>query len=149
MKKKILGIKLTNNPVIILNPVLFHEKEETIKNKNKKQFMTTVSCVLIVKYKFNNKINKLELYAPAGYSFDGATIPFNIGKGNMRFPIPALFHDLMCDYKYLVDYDRQFASEIFKQSLILCGTNPLTADIMYRSVEMYQKIFCNWRKNDG
>ena len=67
----------------------------------------------------------------------------------MKLLIPALFHDIICDNKNFVKYDRNLASRIFKATLISCGVNKFTAQMMYIAVETYQKIFCNWRKNNG
>ena len=145
-KKQIKELKLSNNPHIHVRSVLLNENRDKIKEKNKKQFITCNSASLTV---FFDDDTKLVLYAPKGYKFDGATIPFNIGKGNMKLIIPALFHDIICDNKNFVKYDRNLASRIFKATLISCGVNKFTAQMMYIAVETYQKLFCNWRKNNG
>lgn len=141
--KKIKDLKLSNDPVIKLRAVLFDDSEEEIKDKNKKQFMTTESSMLNVIFEDNTS---LYLYAPKNYSFDGATIPFGIGKGNMKLAIPALFHDITCENKSLVDYDRKLASSIFKEALLKCKVNKLIAEDMYLHVELYQILLGNWRK---
>ena len=143
MVKKIKKIILSNDPKIVTNTVLFLDDEKTIKEKNKKQFTTTEDSILYVVYEDDSLF---ELYAPMFYPFDGATIPFGIGKGDMKLLIPALFHDIMCDDKELVDYDREQASIIFRELLIYNHVNRITANIMFIFVEMYQKLFCNWRE---
>jgi len=126
--------------------VLFNDNEKDIKDKTKKQFITCHKSYLKVKFEDNTS---LIIEASKGYKFDGATIPFNIGKGNMKLLIPALFHDIMCDNKSLVNYDRNLASRIFKEALILCGVNKIIAQLMYLAVELFQSACCNWRKYDG
>lgn len=123
---------------------MLNDDRDKIKDKNKKQFITCNSTSLTVLFEDNTQ---LILFAPKGYKFDGATIPFNIGKGNMKFLVPALFHDIMCDRKHIVGYDRNLASRIFKALLIDCGVNKTTAQIMYLAVEAYQKLFGKWSKN--
>ena len=145
MKKEIIKLKLSNDPHIHARSVLLNEAKEKIKDKNKKQFVTCLASKLTITFDNNER---LVLYAPKGYKFDGATIPFNIGKGNMKLLIPALFHDILCDNKKFVDYDRNLASKIFKALLIECGVNKATAQVMYLAVEGYQKIFCEWKKKD-
>ena len=144
--KEIKELRLSNNPHIHARSVLLNEDKEKIREKNKKQFITCNSAKLTITFTDDTK---LVLYAPKGYKFDGATIPFNIGKGNMKLLIPALFHDILCDNKNFVDYDRNLASRIFKAALISCGVNKVTAQTMYLAVEAYQKIFGKWRKKVG
>ena len=144
--KEIKELKLSNNPHIHARSVLLNEDKDKIKDKNRKQFITCNATKLTILF---DDDTKLVLYAPRGYKFDGATIPFNIGKGNMKLLIPALFHDIMCDNKSFVDYDRNLASRIFKAALISCGVNKATAQVMYLAVETYQKMFGKWRKKVG
>ena len=146
MKKEIKELKLSNNPHIHARSVLLNEDKDKIKDKNRKQFITCNAAKLTILF---DDDTKLVLYAPRGYKFDGATIPFNIGKGNMKLLIPALFHDILCDNKNFVDYDRNLASRIFKAALISCGVNKATAQVMYLAVETYQKMFGKWRKKVG
>lgn len=144
--KKIKELKLSNNPHIHARSVLLNEDKDKIKDKNRKQFITCNAAKLTILF---DDDTKLVLYAPRGYKFDGATIPFNIGKGNMKLLIPALYHDILCDNKNFVDYDRNLASRIFKAALISCGVNKATAQVMYLAVEAYQKMFGKWRKKVG
>ena len=142
MMKKIVNIELSNDPEIHCRSVLFFDDKGVIKKKNKKQFITTQESTLQITFSDNTILN---LYAPAFYTFDGATIPFGIGKGDMRLQIPALFHDIMCDEKYWTNYDRKLTNTIFKECLIKCGVNRVIAEWMFLHVEIYQKLFCNWR----
>ena len=141
--KKIANIYLSGDPKIRARSVFFEDKKSDVKEKNKKQFITSEPATLTVIF---DDETKLELFAPEGTIFDGATIPFNLGKGNMKFLIPALFHDIMCENKDLVGYDRKLADKIFRECLIKCNVNKFAAEVMYLNVEMYQKIFCKWNK---
>ena len=141
--KKIKDIQLSNDPEIKTRSVLFFDDEGTIKKKNKKQFITTIESTLQITFDDGTMLN---LFAPAFFPFDGATIPFGIGKGDMRLQIPALFHDIMCKEKFWTDYDRKLTNTIFKECLIRCGVNRLIAEWMFLHVEVYQTLFCNWRK---
>lgn len=147
MSSKIIrDIFLSGDPKICARSIFFNDKKSDAKNKNKKQFITLQPATLTVL--FDDKTT-LELFADKGTIFDGATIPFNLGKGNMKFLIPALFHDIMCENKSLTGYDRKLADKIFKECLIKCQVNRFVAEVMYLNVEMYQKLFCNWRKPNG
>lgn len=144
-KKEIKEVILSNDPRIYTRPVLFYEDKKKIKEKNKKQFVTEEASTLTVVFTDNTEI---KLFADKGYEFDGATIPFGIGKGNMKLQIPALFHDVMCDDKSTINYDRNMASKIFKACLIACRVNKLIAHTMYLAVEAFQIVFCDWGNDD-
>ena len=144
-KKEIKQVILSNDPHIHTRSVLFDEDKEEIKKKNKKQFITCQAATLTVLYEDGTAVN---LFADKGYVFDGATIPFGIGKGNMKLQIPALFHDVMCDDKSTINYDRNEARRIFKACLIACGVNKHIAHLMYLAVEAFQIVFCDWRNED-
>lgn len=146
-QKEIKALRLSNDPHIHTRSVLFTDEQEDIKKKNKKQFITCTPASLDVLFTDDTYIH---LDAPKGYIFDGATIPFNIGKGDMRLLIPALFHDIMCDDKSTINYDRNLASRIFWKALLQCHIPPAKAKMMYMAVELFQKTCCNWRKpTDG
>ena len=140
--KKITNIELSNDPDIHVRSVLFFDDEGTIKEKNRKQFVTTKESSLQITF---DDGSILTLFAPANFTFDGATIPLGIGKGNMKLQIPALFHDIMCNEKFWTNYDRKLADTIFKECLIKCGVNRVIAEWMFLHVEIYQKLFCDWR----
>ena len=76
--KEIKELNLSNNPHIHARSVLLNEDKDKIKDKNRKQFITCNSAKLTIT--FTPDDTKLVLHAPKGYKFDGATIPFNIGK---------------------------------------------------------------------
>ena len=134
-----MKIRLSQEPVIITHPILFDDTKEEIKNKNKKQFEVINTCILSV-YLDDREFS---ITAWKGYCFDGATIPFGLGKGNMKFQIPALFHDIMCENKHLVNNDRNLSSLIFRELLLLCNVPKWKAQLMYLAVDNYQR-FCGW-----
>ena len=134
-----MRIRLSKEPVIITRPITFEDTEEVMKQKNKKQFVVMNTCILSV-YLVDREFT---ITAFTGYCFDGATIPFGLGKGNMKFLIPALYHDIMCEKKHLVNNDRNLSSRIFKELLLLCGVPKWKAQLMYLAVDNYQKL-CKW-----
>ena len=76
--KEIKELRLSNNPNIHSRSVLLNDDKDKIKDKSRKQFITCNSAKLTVTLTPDD--TKLVLHAPKGYKFDGATIPFNIGK---------------------------------------------------------------------
>lgn len=144
--KNIINISLSTDPEIETRSVLPFKK---VEDRNEKQFETTKDSKLEIRFINEEGLDLvLTLFAEAGTKFDGATIPLGIGKGDMRLQIPSLFHDIMCNNKHLVDYDRAFSSLIFKKLLISCGVGRFMAQVMFLAVDNYQKYFCDWKRKD-
>lgn len=118
-----------------------YDDDETVKEKNRKPFQANKSALIKVIYDEKTYF----ISNKTGYCYDGATIPFKIGKGNMKLLIPSMFHDIMCEDKTLVDNDRKLSSMIFKELLIQCHVSKLTANIMYEAVDLYQR-FQGWKQ---
>ena len=111
-----LNLKLSCEPQVAVRVIMPSDDALTIKSKKSKQFLNKKTCILTVYY--GDK--KYVIPAHKNYCFDGATIPFGIGKGDTRLFVPALFHDIMCDNKAIIDNDRHLSSLIFKELLIMC-----------------------------
>ena len=142
MSKVVFKVELIGNPCILVREVLPYDDESTTKEKNRKPFIALKSAILKVQY--GDK--KYLLSNKNGYTYDGASIPFKIGKGNMKLLIPSLFHDLICEDKSIIDKDRKLSSLIFKELLIQCNVNKVTAQIMYLAVDSYQRFMTGWKK---
>lgn len=87
---------------------------------------------------------------PKNYRWDGASIPRIfwriIGpKGDTTFLNASMVHDIICENKYLVAYDRQLSSIILREMLLASGVAKWRAIIMYNIVDFVQKYFCDWR----
>ena len=137
-----LNLKLNCEPQVAVRVVLPSDDKATVKSKKQKQFINKKLCILTV----DTGDKQFTITAHKNYCFDSATIPFGIGKGDTRLFVPALFHDIMCDNKKLVDYDRKLSSQIFRELLLMCEVPKWKADIMYNSVEIYQRLFGGWKK---
>ena len=144
MKYKIEDIKLSLNkkPHIDTRPVYFDDTEEEIEDKQEKMFLNGKTVILTV---YLPDI-QFTITAKKGYEFDGATIPFNLGKGDMRLQIPSLFHDIMCENKELVFRNRNLSTLIFKKLLLECGISKLRAEEMYLAVDNFQRTCDGWDK---
>lgn len=144
--KEVLIVELIGNPDISVRWVTPFDDDETVENKNKKPFQTNKSALIKVFYQDKNGNETTKVISnPTNYTYDGASIPFKIGKGNMKLLIPALFHDLMCEDKTRIDCNRRLSSLIFKDLLIQCKVNPTTAQIMFEAVDIYQRFMKGWK----
>lgn len=111
--------------------------------KSEKAFYLTDPIFIIVVYA--NK--KIWLKIPRNFRSDGCTIPKSfrwlMGCPHTGKYLPAsIIHDYILEYPETVNYNRRFASRIFKTALLNEGVSPLKAEIMYLAVDLWQ-----WLKN--
>ena len=140
---KLIVCDLFGNPEIDVREVLPYEE---LGDRNKKPFRTTKSSFIHIKYQTKDKKIKVNtIFAQKDYIYDGASIPFKIGKGNMKLLIPALFHDIMCEDKSKIDFHRNLSSLIFKELLRQCGVNKFVRQMMYIAVDNYQRFMRGWK----
>ena len=144
--KEQITVELIGNPSIEVRQVMPWDDKETVRDKMAKPFKTNKSALIKVLYvdKKGNKTKKI-ISNPSEFNYDGASILFRIGKGNMKLLIPALFHDIICIDKSLVDFNRHLSSLIFKDLLIQCKVNKIIAQVMFLAVENYQKFMRGWK----
>lgn len=115
------------------------QKEKDLIARN--PFVNNTSLIVILID--NIKEASYNFTIPKGFRWDGATIPSWIwcivgSKTNPKFKNPSLIHDYMCNNKYIVNYNRNFSSKIFRGMLLKAGVNKIKANIMYKAVDLYQ-----------
>lgn len=144
--KEQLTVELIGDPQVLMRCVLPCDTLLIAKDKYKYPFLAQQSALIKIHYVDENgkEINKI-ISNPTNHKYDGATIPFRIGKGNPKLLVGALFHDLMCDDKSIIDFNRRLSSLILKDLLIQCKVNILIAWIMFFFVEIYQKRMDGWK----
>ena len=142
IQKEIIKLRLSNDPDVHSRAILPEDTKEIIKDKQTKMFEVGKAACLTIYFTDGSF---LKLFAQKGYTYDGASIPFKIGKGNMKLLIPSLYHDILCENKHLVDYDRNLSSKIFYEALLICHIAKAIAWVMYFVVDNYQK-FMDWEK---
>lgn len=139
---KLISVQLHGNPEIDVREVLPYEE---LEDKNKKPFITKKSALIKIKYEDKKKSYTKIISNESNYKYDGASIPFKIGKGNMKLLIPSLYHDIMCEDKSKIDYHRNLSSLIFRELLKQCGVNKVMAQLMYLAVDNYQRFMKGWK----
>lgn len=92
----------------------------------------------------HKKQKKYEFTIPKGMKWDGATIPRCLwcivgAKTNPKFRIPSLIHDYLCQNKFVIDFDRNYSSKVFKALLLVAGVNKFKAQTMYLAVDLFQR----------
>ena len=141
---------------------IFFDHKPNTNMLNPEEGKTQKEKERIAKYPFiNNTQLNVELFddkkelgygftIPKNFRWDGATIKpvfwLLIGsKTDARFKNPSMLHDYMCNNKYIVNFDRNFSSKVFRGMLLKAGVSKFKAQIMYLAVDIYQR-FCGWGK---
>lgn len=111
------------------------------KNKNK-PFYLIQPVYVIVSYANKNLYLRLD---ESDFISDGCSIPIGFrwlfGCPHTGKYLPAsIIHDWILEHPESVNYNRQFASRIFKQALLNEGVKPLKAQIMYLAVDIWQTV---------
>lgn len=145
-EKDNLKIYSDHEPNVCARTILPIMTQNEIQDIQKKPFLNKKDIYYMVKY----GLEKYIIYVPKGYTWDGATIPFGFrwilgGKGNPQFLIASCVHDKMCECKWLIDYNRELSSLVFKELLLACGCSDLKANIMYMAVNNFQRLIKGWK----
>lgn len=107
-------------------------------------------CLQQIEVTIKYKDNTYKFSVPKGYRWDGATIPRIFwrligAKTDPRFLIPSMIHDVLCENKHYVDYNRYLADKVFERLLFVAGVPAFTRWLMFHSVDNFQK-FNGWKK---
>jgi hypothetical protein len=97
----------------------------------------------------NQKMDYYKFTIPKGYCYDGASIPRIfwrlIGSNtDNAFLIPALIHDVLCEHKEYINYDRDFSTAVFNALLVAGDVGKFKRFLMKNSVGIFQSLFCDW-----
>ena len=144
--KEDIRIESDVKPCVCARTILPNMTAKEIEDIKKKPYMNKKG----ITYTINYKGKEYRMYIPKDYTWDGATIPFGFrwilgGKGNPAFLTASCVHDKMCECKWLVNYNRELSSIIFKELLLACGCGRTKAKIMYLAVNNFQKLCKGWR----
>ena len=145
---KNLGINFDLEPQIGVRYILPSMSEDEKISVKKYPFINKLNLEVLLEDKRKQK--KYLFTIPKMYCFDGASIPrlfWRIIGPNTdnKFLIPAMVHDYMCENHSCVGYDRDFSTKVFDALLKVSGVKSCKRFLMKNSVNIFQKIFCNWR----
>lgn len=136
-----IELQLIGEPDIRVRNVKPTDTEKEAAEKVKLPFISLTRCTLIVKTKEKRYI----ILAPNPTKYDGASIPFGLGKGNTKLHVAALFHDLICLDKSLVDYNRNLSSTIYYKLLVMHKLPEWRAKLQYYAVDTWQRFQKGWK----
>ena len=120
--------------------------DEQAKEINKKPFVCEEELKVILVDEVEQET--YEFLIPAGYAWDGASIPRVFwrligSKNDQRFLVPSLIHDVLCENHDYIDNDRYFSTIVFERLLYTSGVGGFKRWLMKHSVDNFQK-FCDW-----
>lgn len=86
---------------------------------------------------------------PAGYTWDGASIPRFAWRlvgspTDAKFLVASMIHDILCENRHYVDNDRYFSTIAFERLLYISGVGDFNRWMMKHSVDNFQKTR-GWR----
>lgn len=118
---------------------------EERKEKLAKPYVNKIAVTFNVNYLGSQYLIEI----PRLYRWDGASIPRVFWRliganGESDFLDASMVHDILCENKNIVNYDRQLSSMIFREILIGSGVSKFKANLMYKCVDIFQKYFCDW-----
>lgn len=141
---------------------IFFDREPQVRMRVITPDMTAFQKHVRMKYPFENvkelkvtlfdhaKFKKYSFTIRKNYCWDGATIPRFLWRlvgsnTEVRYMVPSLIHDILCENHKYVNNDRYFADKVFEALLIAAGVNKLKARIMFMAVDSFQTICGKWR----
>lgn len=143
---KVLKIYFSETPKVEIRYILPWTTKEEIEEIKKKPFycdnaIAVKICDLKADKDYNFLINK-------GYTWDGASIPRLFwrligAKTDNNFLIPSYIHDFLCENHFVIGYNRQLSSKVFKALLLSCGVSKIKSETMFLAVDNFQR-FCGW-----
>jgi hypothetical protein len=145
---KCLRIDFDSEPLIGVRFILPSMNKDEKDSVRKYPFINKLNLEVLLEDKIKSK--KYLFTIPKMYCFDGASIPrffWRIIGSNTdnKFLIPAMVHDYMCENHGCIDYDREFSTKVFDSLLKVSGVKNYKRFLMKKSVNIFQKYFCNWR----
>lgn len=143
---EILEIWFDKVPNLDIRFILPDTPEELVNEIYKKPFICNKDLYVVLKDKINSKT--YGFLVQKKYTWDGATIPRFFwrligSKTDNRFLVPSLIHDVLCENKDYVDYDRYFSTIVFERLLYVSKVNSFSRWVIKHSVDNFQK-FCGW-----
>lgn len=112
------------------------------ENKKQKPYINKKDVEFCVNYL--GSIYKI--FIPKNYTWNGTNC---LGlQYNPKLLNASMVHDYLCERHYVVNYDRQLSSIIFRELGIASGVNKLFMHLAYHAVDNFQKVFGRDLKGD-
>ena len=141
------AVYFDETPHVSIRYVLPSMTDAEIKSVKKYPFVNKKTLKVQINDKLTSQIYLFDI--PKGYCFDGASVPWFFRRiigapTDNSFLIAALVHDVLCENHNYINNDRQLSSEVFNALLECSKVNKFKRYLMYHSVNIFQKFFCDW-----
>lgn len=142
-----LGVFFDNTPCIGIRYATPSMTEAEIESVKKYPFINKRN--LTVRLIDNVKQRTYQFDIPKGYCFDGASVPWLFRRiigapTDNSFLVAALVHDVLCENHQYIMNDREFSTLVFDSLLKVSEVSKVKRFFMKHSVNIFQKLFCNW-----
>ena len=140
--KDYLTIKSDKAPQTGVKTPLPSDSKEERKDKKKKPYINKMGVTFYIDYLGSH----YGVYIPKNYTWDGASTP---GFHHLPALLDAsMCHDIICENKEMIGYDRQLSSMVFREIGIASGVNKAFMYLAYNAVDNFQKIFGKDKKGN-
>lgn len=144
-----IGIYFGFVPQIGVRYILPSMDKEEKKSVKKYPFVNKIALFVFIEDKRKSKTYSFTI--PKGYCFDGASVPrffWRVIGSNTdnKFLVAAMIHDYMCENHSCIGNDRALSTIVFNSLLEVSGVGKFKRFCMKKSVDIFQKCFCDWRK---
>lgn len=143
------GLRITSDiePKPHYRMVTPYTPEDEVRNILRKPFAVGHSVTVTVE----TPEEEYKLFFSKDYTWDGASVPpivrLLLKKGDPRYLLASMLHDKVCECPWLIDYNLELSTDIFKHTAISCKTNKLLANVMAFFIDKYQRRFTKWQKS--
>jgi len=144
-----LKIEFDKTPVVAMSYPMPCYSDEINRKIDKKPFLNKADLSVKITY----RDDEYPFIIPKGYTWDGATIPrffWRLMGANTSpdFLIPSMIHDVLCENRHYIDYDRYLSTIVLERLLYCSNVNFFKRWIMKHCVDNFQK-FQGWNAAAG
>lgn len=130
-------LKITSDvePKTAVRKPLPSDTEEEKQDKKERPYLNKKDVIFTIDYLGTIYIIEIK----KGYKWNGTNC---IGlQYNPKLLDASCIHDFCCEHHYVVEYDRQLSSIIFREMGIASGVNKPFMWLAYHAVDNFQKVF--------
>lgn len=140
-------VYFNDTPYVSIRYALPSMTDAEIKSVKKYPFINKKKLTVMIHDKKYDRNYGFDIHK--GYCFDGASIPKFFQRiigapTDNSFLIAALVHDVLCENHNYIMSDRKLSTEVFNALLETSKVGKFKRFLMKNSVDIFQKLFCDW-----
>jgi len=145
--KKDIKIFSDTKPRVCARTILPITSNAEVEEIKKKPFLNKVNVTYYIHYRDEVYV----IFIPKGYTWDAMTIPrfawtlIGLSKENVSGLLASCVHDKLTECKYLIGYNRELSTLVFKELCIASDMPKWKANLISWFVDNYQKLQKGWK----